>query len=151
MAKGLAHLSYEKRLMNIGLFNLKRWVRWVMLEVYRITYRMGKVNRENFFLPNTRIQGHPGKLMDSRIQDRKKETFFIQEIIKLLHSLPVDIVMVMNIDGLKRGLSRYMKGGCIIGYTLWQQTCEYRRQYQGKSLVSVLCLLTLQGNRLVIV
>lgn len=48
MIMGLEHLFYEKTLNNLGFFNLeKRQLRMHMVEVYKIVYMLGRVDREN--------------------------------------------------------------------------------------------------------
>lgn len=50
------------------------------------------------------------KLMSNRFKTDKRKYFFIQQVIQLWNSLPVDVI-VMKIDGFKSGLDRLQRIG----------------------------------------
>ena len=81
MVNGLEHLPYEGRLQQLGLFSLeKRRLRGDVIEVYKIMHGVENVERETFFSlsQNTRIQGHPIKMIGGRSRTNTRKYFFIQ-------------------------------------------------------------------------
>ena len=75
------------------------------------------VDRERFFSlsKDTRMQGHPMKLIGGRFRIDKRKNF-TQCIVKLWKPLSQDVVMVTDLDGFKRGLDKFMVGKAINGY-----------------------------------
>lgn len=57
----------------------------------------------------------PVKLNAGKFRAEKKRYFSTQHLIKLSNLIPQDVVMVTNLDGLKRGLGKVIEGRAISG------------------------------------
>ena len=107
----MRNLSYEERLLNLGLETLeKRRLLADMVEVYKIVHGLSCSDSSRFFVENqlSSTRGHLFKffLPASRLDVRRH--FFSVRVVEVWNGLPNDVVSSSNLKSFKKGLAQHL-------------------------------------------
>jgi len=95
MIRGLEYLSYEDRLRELGLFNLReRWLRGDLLAAFQYLKGAYGKHGEGLFtrVCSDRIRGNDCKLKEGRFKLDIRKKFFTMRVVKHWHRLPREAV-----------------------------------------------------------
>ena len=104
--QGLRDLCYSERLSDLGLFSIQgRLLRADLIQYWKIFHGKSSIAPHSMFAqPQTDTRGHPLKIMVSRANTDIRQRFFSQRCVKLLNSLPAEVVTAEDLQSFKRGL-----------------------------------------------
>ena len=105
-------LSYEQRLVNLGLPSLQyRRARADMIQVYKIVHGMDRIDPTIFFelVKDFKTRGHKYKLCKPRCRTSFRRHTFSNRVVDTWNSLPAEIVEAPDINSFKSQLNTFWK------------------------------------------
>ena len=105
-------LSYEQRLVNLGLPSLQyRRTRADMIQVYKIVHGMDRIDPTIFFelVKDFKTRGHKYKLCKPRCRTSFRRHTFSNRVVDTWNSLPAGIVEAPDINSFKSQLNTFWK------------------------------------------
>lgn len=106
------HLSYEQRLQKLQLFTLEtRRLRYDLIEVFKISKGLyTNVSLEDFFVLNKLgLRGHGFKLSKMHARSNIALNMFVNRVVNVWNSLPVDTVNATTLIDFKKGVDSYLR------------------------------------------
>ena len=111
LVKSIKNLSYEERLLKLGLMSLKeRRVRGDLIEFFKINKGLSSVdwfhpNKKCYSLdvgePASNIRGHKHRLVKQHTRIRQREYFFSNRVVDNWNRLPPNVILAENINQFK--------------------------------------------------
>lgn len=100
---GLSHLSYEQRLMDIGIPTLEyRRERYDMLQIFKAVHEYDDLKWDNMFsLATGGLRGHHLKFLKMKSRINLRQNTFSQRTINLWNNLSVETVTASSINSFK--------------------------------------------------
>ena len=110
LVKGLRNLSYEERLVSVGLTTLKfRRTRGDLIETFKIMKNIDKVDSTQFFSlsNNPHLRGHSLKLFKARVKFTVRQNWFSQRVIDLWNKLLQSVIDAPSVNSFKNRLDSW--------------------------------------------
>lgn len=105
LVRGFSKLSYQQRLVKLGLTTLeKRRERGDLIEAYKILTGKENIDSRQFFHPASKdhvLRGHTLKLFQQRSRLDIRKFFFSQRVVGLWNSLPQHVVEAPTVNAFK--------------------------------------------------
>ena len=99
---GLARLSYEERLKEIGLSTQeRRRLRVDMIEMFKIMKGTNKISAEELFSSVNRTRGHSLRVKERRVKTIVKQGTFTQRVVNAWNGLSGKVVAAETVDKFK--------------------------------------------------
>ena len=113
LVKALSGLTYQKRLLELGLPSLEYMrLRADVIEVYKIINQIDKINIGKFFqfAQNTGTRGHSRKLYKKRSRLNVRVNAFSNRVVDVWNSLTESVVTAPTLNTFKSRLNKYWRG-----------------------------------------
>ena len=113
MIKGLENMTYEGRLMELGLFSLeKRRLKGAMIAVFRCLKGCHKEEGENLFIlaSEDRTRSNGLKLQQGRFRLDIRKKFLTVRVVKHWNKLPREVVESPSLEIFKSRLDKCLSG-----------------------------------------
>ena len=109
LVPNLRSLPYEERLSSLKLPSLMHRRRGDMIQVYKITYDMDRIEPGLFFQrpQHTGTRGHSQRIYKQQFRLNVRRAFFSQSIVADWNSLPENVIMSASLNCFKPRLDRF--------------------------------------------